>query len=895
MGGWKKRAEELTMLKRLGLLIVLILSLNSKTVSASEAVRVLILPFKINALDDFSYLKTEIPGVMQKHLIQDGATVSDFEILTDSELKEILESQDAIRRFGIQMDADYVIWGSFTRIGQKFSLDAKMIESFGDNPPDIFFVEGKRIENLLGTVKKLSQKISLKLFKRELIAKVSIIGNKRIEADAIKRVIKTEPGDVFLVKSLSDDLKSVYAMGYFDDIRIEAEDSPSGKTIIFRVKEKPTIRAIRFKGNTILEDEEISENLTLKVGSILNVFKVQSDIKRIEEIYKDKNYHNVKISYNVKERGPNQAELELEIEEGRKVRIKTIKFAGNSAYTDKELKKTMKTSEKGFFSWVTSSGELNRTDLEQDVGRLTAFYHNNGYIQARVGEPQVEFKDSWIYISIKIDEGPQFKVGDVKIAGDLVLAEENLLRRLKISKETYYNRQVIRNDVLTLSDLYSDEGYAYAEITPRIDEDFDALAVNITYDIRKGDLVYFEKIIIGGNTRTRDKVIRREMKVYEQELYSGRRLKRGIQNLYRLDFFEDIKVNTSKGSAADKMILNIDVAEKSTGSFSMGGGYSGSEGAFLQGSISQKNLFGRAQILELNAQIGGRSNQYTLRFTEPWLFDIPLSAGFDLYNWEKDYDSYDKDSQGGGISLSYPVYDFTRAALSYSFDIADITNLDADAPDDIRDLEGENLESSLTAVLRYDSRNRTFNPSGGQKHVLSGQYSGGLLGGDIAYTKIVGETGWYFPLFKELVGFLHAKSGFVFEQSGGKLPDYAKFYLGGINSLRGFDFRDISLTGVNEEGVVTKEGGYKFIQFNVEMTYPLVKEAGVVGVVFFDTGNVFDKDESLDIFDLRKSAGAGFRWNSPVGPIRLEYGYILDVKESEDKSGQWEFSMGGAF
>ncbi|MBW2643102.1 MAG: outer membrane protein assembly factor BamA, partial [Deltaproteobacteria bacterium] len=568
------------MLRRLCLIIIAILCFFPNTARSLETVRVVVLPFKIHAVKDLSYMQTEISDMIKRDLKQDGAIILEPEIISDLAWEKVAETVEGIRNFGVKSDADYVIWGSLTCIGQQFSLDAKMIKSSGEGSVGVFVKEGRGIENVLGIVKQLVRDISMKLFKREKVAKVLITGNKRIEGDAIKKIIKTKPGDVYLAKSLSQDLKAVHSMGYFEDIRIEAEESPQGKVIIFKIKEKPTIRIIRFKGNKVYKDDEIKENLSIRTGSILNTFKVRGNIKLIEELYKEKSYHNVKVTYNIQQLENNQADLEFVIQEGGKILIRHIIFEGNNAYAEKKLKKMMTVSEKGFFSWMTSSGDLNREDLEQDIAKLSAFYYNNGYIQARVGEPQIEYQGDWIDITIKIDEGPRFKVGEVDITGDLVLSEEELKKKLKITKETYYNREVVRNDVLALTDLYSDEGYAYAEISPRIDKKIDELMVNIAYVVTKRKQVYFENINIGGNTKTRDKVIRRELKVYEQELFSGKGLKRSVRNLYRLDYFEDIKVDTVKGSADDKMILKIDVTEKPTGTFSFGAGYSSVENVF---------------------------------------------------------------------------------------------------------------------------------------------------------------------------------------------------------------------------------------------------------------------------------------------------------------------------
>ncbi len=874
------------MLRRLCLMIIAMLCFLPSTAHSLEAVRVLVLPFEILAVKDFSYMQTEILDRIKKDLKQEGAVVLEPVISPDVAGEKPTETIEGIRNVGVKSGADYVVWGSLTWIGQKFILVAKMIESFGEGSVGVFVKEGQGTTNVPGTVKQIVRDMSMKLFKREKIAKVLVAGNKRIEADAIKKNIKTKPGDVYIAKSLSQDLKSVYSMGYFEDIRIDAEESPQGKVITFKVTEKASIRIIRFQGNKVYKDDELKENLSIRTGSILNIFKVRSNITRIEELYKEKNYHNVKVTYTINQLENNQVDLEFVIQEGENVLIKHIIFEGNNAYPDKKLKKMMETSEKGFFSWMTSSGELNRENLEQDIAKLSAFYYNNGYIQARVGEPQIEFREDGIDITIKIDEGPRFKVSKVDITGDLILSEEELKEKLKITKQTYYNREIVRNDVLALTDLYSDEGYAYAEINPKIDKNFDELTVDIIYIVAKHNQVYFENIIIGGNKKTRDKVIRRELKVYEQELFSGKGLKRSVRNLYRLDYFEDIKVDTVKGSSDDQMILKIDVTEKPTGTFSFGAGYSTTENVFGMASISQNNLFGRGQILSLDAQLGGTTTLYRLNFTEPWLFDIPLSARFDLYDWETDYDTYDKNSRGGGVRFSYPVWDFVRASIGYNYELADIENIEDDASQSIKDLEGENSTSSIITSLVYDSRNRRFNPTEGSRHSISVEYAG--LGGDVAFTKYLGETGWYIPVFKDIVTFLHGEIGYVQKNSGGILPDYERFYLGGLNSLRGYDWRDIYVLDENGDEI----GGDKYIQFNVELLFPLLKKQGVVGLVFFDTGNVYNDGESIELGDLRQTAGFGFRWYSPMGPIRLERGYVID---SEGSGAQWEFGMGTSF
>ncbi len=900
------------MLKRLCYIIIGIICGFPVMGFGAERVRVMVLPFEIHAQQNLEYLKDQVPQLIERHMERDGATIVKPEIATATSGKEL--TIEAVRSLGSQKSADVVIWGSLTWLGQNFSLDARMVDVSTDKQPASFFSEGEGVENLPAAVKSLSDAISSKLFRREKIAEVRVVGNRRIEQDAIKRIVKTQPGDTFLAKNLSEDLKAIYSMGYFDDVRVESEESSAGKIIIFVVKEKPTIRHIYIKGgkgsqnaggktfkeeepedivkpgNLIFDDEKILKGLDIKPGSIANIFKIQSNIKRIEDMYKEKNYQNVKVSYNLKEQENNQVDLEFVIDEGKKVLIKEIRFEGNQAYPAKKLKKIMKTTEKGFWSWITSSGDLKTEDLNQDVELLTSFYSNNGYIQAKVGEPVVEIKDNWIYITIKIDEGQRYKVGKVRIAGDLLKPESEMMKQIKISKEVYFSRQVLRDDVIVIGDLYADEGYAYADVVPQIDPDNEKLLVNITFTISKGNLVYFEEIRIAGNTKTRDKVIRRELDFYEQELFSGKKLKRGIRNLNRLDYFEDVKVNTPKGSEPDKMILDIDVKEKPTGTFSFGGGYSSVENMFVVGSISQRNLFGLGELLQLKAQIGGVSQRYVLSFTEPWLFDIPLSAGFDLYDQTRDYNTYNVNSNGGVIRFGYPVYDYTRLYLAYGYDISNMSDLTFASTESIywQQMIGQHTTSSITPTIRYDSRDKAINPTEGSNSSLSVEYAG--LGGDVGFTKYVGEAGRYFPLFWSTVGFLHAKAGYISQHDGMLLPPWQRFYLGGINSLRGFTWDELS----PKDQFGNDIGGDKFVQFNVEYIFPLLKDVGLMGVVFFDTGNLYDNGQDIDLGNLRQSAGVGVRWYSPMGPIRLENGFVLDPKTGEATS-RLEFTMGQAF
>ncbi len=841
-------------------------------------------------MEELSYLQTEIPGVLAGQLEREGARVLVMDPKSLPNWKEQIQSIVAIREIGRQNGADYVVWGSLTWIGQQFSIDVKLLDIAQGQKANVFSKDGKGIENLPLSVQGIGDDVSLILFKRVKVVKIVIKGNDRIEPDAIQRLIKTEPGDLYNKLALSQDLKAVYSMGYFNDVRIEAESTPEGMIVYFDVKEKPTLRSIKVRGDLrVFDEEEIKEVLTIRTGSILNFFKINNDIGRIEEMFKEKNYHNVRVDYKITQLKKNQADIEFIIDEGAKVQVAKIEFEGNQAYSDRKLKGLMTTSEKNILSWVTSAGDLVQQNLDQDVAKIKSFYHNSGYIRARVGEPRVKYEGNDIKISIGIVEGPQFKVGRVSVEGDLILPEEKLLEIISISDEEFYNREALRNDIIALQDIYANEGYANVDISPLIDQDEKEFIVHITFEITKNAQVYFERIIISGNSKTRDKVIRRQLRVYEQELFSAKRLKRSVRNLYRLDFFGDVKVDTTAGSAEDKKNLKIEVTEKATGSFQFGAGYGNVESFFGVINIAERNLFGRGQRLAFESKLGAQTLKFSLSFTEPWLFNIPLSARTELYNWDYSFDEYDKHSVGGSLTLGYPVWEYTRGSLKYVYDLADVSNVKDTAAESIKDLTGENVKSSITAKLDYDSRNSSFFPTEGSDHSVSAEYAG--LGGDIGFHKYIAETAWYHNIFWELIGVLHAKGGYVKGLVDKDLPDYELFHLGGIDSLRGFERGDLAPRDKFNREV----GGDSFWVANIETRFPLVKTAGVFGVLFFDIGNVYGEDKEFDITDNRMSAGPGLKWMSPMGPVNIFYGFILDPQNSDSSSGGFEFSMATSF
>ncbi len=873
----------------LGVIFGFLLS-GATTQATAAAERVAVLPLVIYSQEDLAYLRKNVLETLHGNLSQQKISLVPLAEVEPWLDKPIPTAWDELRSLGKDLGADKIIFGSLTKIGQRLTLSGNLLEVRTDRPPLTFSLSEEGLENILKLTERFSKELTLKLSGLQKIVSLQIKGNQRIESQAIERELKTKPGDAFQQEALDQDLRAIFKMGFFSDVRLETETVPEGRRVIFVVTERPFVKKIELKGNKELKEEELKDQLTLKPFAIMNLNTVNESLEKLNTFYQSKGYYNAQINYTIQSEEKQSVTVTFNITEGKKVYIKTIAFQGLKSFKEKQLKGLMETNEKDFLYWVTSSGLYKKELLEKDLEKISAFYYNHGYLKAKVGDPEVKHEGDWLYITIPIDEGIQYRMGEVDIRGDLRQPKEKMLADLAIRKEKFYNREVIRQDVLKLSEGYSLEGFAFSEIVPQINEDPSVPKVDLVYEIKKGPKVYFERIDIVGNTKTRDKVIRREFKVAEQGLFDAAALRRSNENLNRLDYFEEINISTTPGSQEDRMNLKVEVKEKMTGSFSVGAGYSAVDQFSVMGSIAQRNLFGRGQRLSLDAYLSGNTNRYSLNFVEPWLFDIPLSFGATLYNWIRQYDSYNKDSYGGNLDLGYLLWgDYVRGYLTYTYDDANVTAVQANAPSQIQNSAGRNTTSSMRFTLRRDSRDVLFNTNKGSLNSASVEYAGGPLGGTSQFTRYLVGSGWYFPAFWGTTFFVNGKAGYITEN--GKVPDYEKFYLGGINSIRGFKYNTI---GVIDPVTGQVEGGDQMVQFNWEFIFPVFPSFGLKGVVFLDAGNVYNHGQGVDVGNFKRTAGMGVRWYSPMGPLRLEWGWNLNPQPGED-SNNWEFTIGTFF
>ncbi|MDA8135995.1 MAG: outer membrane protein assembly factor BamA [Desulfobacteraceae bacterium] len=849
--------------------------------------KIAIFPFSISANKPNQQIQEKIKQMIAENLEKEGATVIFPEGQPDINDWDITR----FKTYGIQAGVDYILTGSLFVAGEAISIDSRLIHIYEQNGAIPFFTEANSFENLFSSVSQFSKEIIGELYQKQIITDIAVAGNKRIEKDAVLRILDTHTGDIFKPENVSKDLKKIYDMGYFDDVLVEKESHDKGVKIVFKVVEKPSIREIRFKKNKVYETEELMESINIKTGSILNVHTLNSNVDRLRLLYTEKNYHNCSITYEIIPLEHSQADILFIIEEGEKIRVEKISFEGNTYFSDKKLKKAMNTSEKGIFSFFTSSGDLNETEVKNDVVKIESLYKNNGFIDAKVSDPEIEIGKEYISIHFKIEEGAQYKIKKIDFSGDLILTKEEILKKIKSKEGELYNREEIRNDMNYIADLYSQQGFANVQINPLIDKIENEHLMTVDYSINKGAPVYFRNVNISGNSKTRDKVIRRELKVVEQDLYNKENIEKSFKNLNRLDYFSELEIIPVKTEEENLMDLNVKVADKDTGTFSFGGGFSSEDGPFGMVSLQERNLFGRGQTGKISAKVSGSSALYDISFFEPYIMDTPVSGGFSLYKEDKEYEYYDKEAIGMTLMLGYKLFDYTKIGVNYNiedFTIADVESAYTNMT------PGSFLTSSIKPYIVYDSRNDIFLPTEGFKHSFSVEYAGEFLGGEIDYTKYLAETTAYFPLFWKFTGALHAEGGYLDDRSGDTINiDYAMFYLGGMNSLRGFDKFDIS--GMRA-GDTKERGGEKYVQFNAEITFPLTDKYKLAGVFFYDRGDVYRTSEDFDFGDQFSSIGTGIRWNSPLGPLRIEYGWVIDgknIKESGD--GEFAFSVGASF
>lgn len=724
----------------------------------------------------------------------------------------------------------------------------------------------------------------------EMIYKITILGNVKIEEGVIRGAVKSREGEPFSNERVREDLRSIFRLGYFTDVQVDIQSTPKGKEIIYIVAERPSIKEVLILGNDKVKLEDIKEKVTLAPRSILNLEKVVENAEQIRKLYFSKGYYGVRVEHQVDSLETNEAVVTFRITEGPKGRIKKIIFKGNRKIKSSDLKKVMTTKRWSLFSFLTKTGVLDEDILKNDTQLLTAYYYEHGYLDAKISQPKIDLSDpKRIRIEIEIEEGPQYRLGTIDFKGDVLTTREDLFKDLKLKRNDIYRNSAVREQIRSFTEKFANEGYAYVEINPETNTDSKNLLVHLTLEIDKKKRVSFEKIQVTGNMKTRDKVIRRELEVEEGEIYSVTDLNESRDRLKRTGYFKEVGFTTSRGSTDEKINLDIKVEEAPTGALSFGVGYSSIAKVVGSVSLSEQNLLGMGYQGLLRFQLGTESNNFKASFTDPYFLGYPYSAGFDVYREQVGYfDTYAYKTLGGDLRLGKRLTKRTRLDAMYKLETVNVFDVTDNASTFIKEQEGRKTTSALSLTLSMDTRDDFYVPTRGARHTLSAQNAGGILGGDNYFVKGLLETSWFFPLPLSTVLNLRGKFGIIEPYGGKETPIYEKFFVGGLYTVRGFEYGRAGPIDINEDPL----GAEKMVAFTAELLFPLSREIGLRGALFWDVGKGFDQWSELT--PLRTGAGAGIRWFSPMGPIHIDLGYNLSPEKGE-KRKVFDFTIGTVF
>lgn len=723
-----------------------------------------------------------------------------------------------------------------------------------------------------------------------LIKLLEIKGVKKIEEESMRAKIKSKVGDPLSQKFIRSDIETLYGLGYFDDVRVEIELFEDGIKLIFLFKEKPAIVSIDFQGNNEIETDDLKEKITITPGAIANQLLIADNAERIISFYQSEGYWRAKVLPVTRYISEDKVALTFQIEEGQEVTIDEIIIVGNKNVSAGDIKDAMETKERWFFSFITGSGIYKKDEIKADIERIRELYHSRGYIYVVIAEPEITLSrdKTELYIKISISEKDQYKIGEVSLSGNTVFKSTKLYEYIETTPGKIFNRSALRNDIDNILDLYMERGYARADIDPLIEINDKEKLVDVVFSITEGEIYRIGRIEIRGNEKTRDKVIRREIRLDEGDIYNHKLLKRSRQRLANLNYFKSVDLVT-KPSRGEKLIdIDVKVEEKLTGMLTIGGGYSSVDKFIVMGEIMQANLFGKGLYLKIRADLSASRKNYNISLRDPWFMDKPISASVSIYNETFEYPDYDKDAIGASVGFGKELSEYVRANITYNFENVKISGISEDASTLIKEQAGSKITSSISPAIWRDTRDNYLDPTSGSRNALYTTYAG--IGGDNYFGKVLVDSIWYFPVIWNTTFSVRGRVGYASGFPGKKLPLYERFYVGGINTVRGLGFGEGGPR--DEEG--EKIGGKTEIIFNTELIFPIEENINLKGVLFFDAGRSFDKTEYVSLGKLRPTTGFGLRWLSPFGPIRLEWGFNLSQK-SDESSSKIEFTMGGLF
>ena len=733
------------------------------------------------------------------------------------------------------------------------------------------------------------------------IQEIRIEGTQRIEPDTVRSYMGVNPGDPFNATAIDKALKNLFATGLFADVNFRRENN----SLVVQVTENPIINRIAFEGNDRLDDDQLQTEIQLRPRVVYTQQRVQSDVKRLLDLYRRNGRFAATVDPKVIKLDQNRVDLVFEINEGDTTDIERIDFVGNKVFDDDDLRDVVITRESAWFRFLTNADTYDPDRLTVDKENLRKFYLEEGYADFRVVSAVAELSPDQeaFFITFTVEEGERYKLGKVDIKTTLKDLDPNSLwSEVQTGEGDWYNATLVDKSVQAIADRVGSLGYAFVDVRPRIKRDAKNHVLDLTYDIQEGPKVYVERIDITGNIRTQDKVIRREFRLAEGDAFSTAKMKRTEQRLRNLGFFEGVDIQTVPGSAPDKTVVKVKVAEQSTGELTFGAGFSTADGPLGNIGVRERNLLGKGQDLRLNFTLSGKRSQIDLSFTDPYFLDKDLSAGFDLFHRRYNDvrgDNYDLAQSGFGLRMGYDLTEYTRQTLGVRVSADKISDVDKDLSDAIRDEKGYTLRTTFSSYILYDRRDSVMDPRDGYFLGLSNS----LISVRPDFTdeefnlQTMVRGGYFYPVTDDVSIGISAEAGYIAAPFGGHVRVTDAFSLGGQN-LRGFE-----TSGVGPRDADTNDslGGQFIFDGTLQASFPigLPEEFNVRGRAFTDFGTLTGTDlvSNVDVDDdasLRASAGVGLTWVSPFGPIAVDVAYPV-LKEDYDNTEWFRFSVGTSF
>ncbi len=762
----------------------------------------------------------------------------------------------------------------------------------------------------------------------EIVRNIEIrfVGPETVNRSIIMANIQTAVGKPRSREVIEQDVRNLINTGYFFDVRVLEEPVVDGVRIVFQVQGKATIKEITFEGEKRFKEERLRKECSQKVGDSLDERKAHDDAQKMQDLYQKAGYPDVKVTYDVGlDKDTGKAILKFKVQEGERVFLKAIKFTGNKAYTDQQLCKLLKTRRHWWGSWLAGTGVLKEEDFKEDLDKLRDHYHSHGYIDMDIRETRTQrVGPKWMVIYIDLFEGAQYKVGTVAIDGNRLFPTTELEKQLKMTTGKTFTPTAMSADQKALGDYYGARGYLDTDVRPVRAPNVETGRIDLTYAIREGELTYIERIDIRGNSKTKDKVIRRELAVHPGEIYDTVRVDRSVDRLKNLGYFSKVEADPEPTDVPNRKDVVFNLEEQRTGSVNFGAGFSSVDSliGFVEMTQGNFDLFnwptftGGGEKLRLRLQIGLKRQDEILSFVEPWFLDKKLSLGFDLFHHAANYLSteYNEQSTGASLSLEKAFTEFLRGQIQYSIQYISIS-VDKSASPELQSQDGSRLRSSVSGAVTYDTRDNVFLTTRGTRTEMNAEIVGGGLGGDINVYKLNLSSSMFFPLPNqqvfELIGAAHVVDAFGSTAADGTnvietvvngvgpkqsvrrpvdpVPIFDRLFLGGANTLRGFAFRNVGPKDINQQPI----GGNTSINGTAEYSYPIIER--VRGAFFFDIGDVYPNAYEVTVNDLKSDAGIGLRLNLPIGPLRLDYGYPIMTDKQTGRVGKFQFSVGYQF